>query len=312
MMLRPETDTIFADREREIPEQVASIRAGHWQSGVGRTLRGRTLGLYGYGRIAQAVATYAKAIGMNVQWWASDDGRARAQADGETVAPSRNAFFATSDIVSIHVRLKPTTRGIITADDLAAMTPRSLFVNTSRAGLVAPGALEAEVAHFAWQTFDAKVLDLLYGEYHFHDAHYVEADTLDALIPMLDGVDHAQAAQTLNAYNAAVDDGTPFDPTILDGKATQGLPLAKSNWAQRLEQGPFRAYPVTGGITFTYGGLKVDQTGAVLTGTNAPIPGLYACGELVGSVFFNGYPGGSGLTSGAVFGRCAGYGAASI
>ncbi len=131
---------------RQIPEQVASIRAGHWQAGVGRTLRGRTLGLYGYGRIAQAVAGYAKAIGMQVQWWASDDGRARAAAAGETVAPSRQAFFATSDIVSVHVRLKPETRGIITAQDLADMAPRSLFVNTSRSGLVAQGALEAEIA----------------------------------------------------------------------------------------------------------------------------------------------------------------------
>ena len=83
---------------------------------------------------------------MIVQWWSSVAGRARAQADGETVAPSRTDFFSTSDIVSVHVRLKPTTRGIITGDDLAAMAPRSLFVNTSRAGLVAQGALEAEVA----------------------------------------------------------------------------------------------------------------------------------------------------------------------
>ena len=131
---------------RQIPQQVASIRAGNWQAGVGRTLRGRTLGLYGYGRIAQAVAGYAKAIGMNVQWWSSEDGRARAAEDGESVAPSREAFFATSDIVSVHVRLKPTTQGIITAHDLATMAPRSLFVNTSRAGLVAPGALEDEIA----------------------------------------------------------------------------------------------------------------------------------------------------------------------
>ena len=131
---------------RQIPDQVASIRAGHWQSGVGRTLRGRTLGLYGYGRIARAVAEFAKAIGMTVQWWSSDDGRARAAADGETVAASRAAFFATSDIVSVHVRLKPATRGIVTAQDLAAMGPRSLFVNTSRSGLVVPGALEDEIA----------------------------------------------------------------------------------------------------------------------------------------------------------------------
>ncbi|WP_299049111.1 D-2-hydroxyacid dehydrogenase family protein [uncultured Tateyamaria sp.] len=131
---------------RQIPDQVASIRAGQWQSGVGRTLRGRTLGLYGYGRIAQAVAGYARALGMTVQWWASDDGRARAAANGEQVAASRHSFFATSDIVSVHVRLKPATRGIITADDLAAMAPRSLFVNTSRSGLVETGALETEVA----------------------------------------------------------------------------------------------------------------------------------------------------------------------
>lgn len=131
---------------RQIPEQVASIRAGHWQAGVGRTLRGRTLGLYGYGRIGQAVASYAKAIGMKVQWWSSEDGRARASADGEIVASSRKAFFETSDIVSLHVRLKPATRGLITSADLAAMRPRCLFVNTSRSGLVVQGALEEEIA----------------------------------------------------------------------------------------------------------------------------------------------------------------------
>ncbi|WP_435259360.1 D-2-hydroxyacid dehydrogenase family protein [Thioclava sp. FR2] len=131
---------------RQIPEQVASIRGGEWQMGVGRTLRGRTLGLYGYGRIAQAVETYALALGMRVQWWASDAGRARARADGKTVADSREAFFATSDIVSLHVRLKPETKGILTAADLAAMRPRSLLVNTSRSGLIESGALEAEIA----------------------------------------------------------------------------------------------------------------------------------------------------------------------
>lgn len=114
--------------------------------GVGRTLRGRTLGLYGYGRIAGAVAQYAKAMGVHVQWWGSEAGRARAAADGGTVAPSREAFFASSDVVSVHVRLKPETKGLITADDLAAMQARSLFVNTSRSGLVAQGALEAEIA----------------------------------------------------------------------------------------------------------------------------------------------------------------------
>lgn len=147
---------------RQIPQQTTSIKAGQWQSGVGRTLRGRTLGLYGYGRIAGAVATYAKAMGIKVQWWGSKAGRARALAAGETVATSREAFFATSDIVSVHVRLKPETRGLITAADLSQMQPRALFVNTSRSGLVETGALETEVAkgtlHTAVDVFDHEPL----------------------------------------------------------------------------------------------------------------------------------------------------------
>ena len=147
---------------RQIPQQVVSTRAGQWQMGVGRTLRGRTLGLYGYGRIAGAVAGYAKAIGMNVQWWGSKDGRARAAAHGETVALDRESFFATSDIISLHVRLKPETRGLITAADLAVMAPRSLLVNTSRSGLIETGALEAEIArgriYAAVDVFEAEPL----------------------------------------------------------------------------------------------------------------------------------------------------------
>ncbi|CAN0606671.1 unnamed protein product, partial [Ectocarpus sp. 12 AP-2014] len=128
--------------------------------GVGRTMRGRTLGLYGYGRIAGAVAQYAQAMGMHVQWWGSDAGRAKALAAGEHVPDSRRAFFETSDIVSLHVRLKPETRGIITADDLAQMQPRALLVNTSRSGLIALGVLEAEIAggriHAAVDVFDTE------------------------------------------------------------------------------------------------------------------------------------------------------------
>ncbi|MEM9146928.1 MAG: FAD-dependent tricarballylate dehydrogenase TcuA [Pseudomonadota bacterium] len=177
------------------------------------------------------------------------------------------------------------------------------YAQFGRAVLEQPG-------HFAWQIFDAKVMDLLYGEYHFADAHYVEADSLEALVAKLEGVDAGAARETLNAFNSAVDPQVAFDPTVLDGKGTRGLALAKSNWAQTIDTPPFRAYPVTGGITFTYGGLKIDGAGAVLTKEGTPIPGLHACGELVGGVFFGGYPGGSGLTSGAVFGRRAGYGAA--
>ncbi|WP_375279762.1 FAD-dependent tricarballylate dehydrogenase TcuA [Pseudooctadecabacter sp.] len=171
-------------------------------------------------------------------------------------------------------------------------------------------AVLEQPGHFAWQIFDAKVDDLLYAEYSFHDAHFVEAETLDALCEKLEGVDKAAAGATLAAYNAAVNDDVAFDPTSLDGKNTPGLDLPKSNWAQRLDTPPFKAYPVTGGITFTYGGLKVSDTGAVLAQDDTPIAGLYAAGEMVGGVFFEGYPGGSGLTSGAVFGRLAGQGAA--
>lgn len=126
---------------RDIPKQMESLHRGGWQVGVGKTLRGRTLGLYGYGRIAKQVADYADAFGMDVLWWGSDDGRARAAADGRRVADSREAFFSSCDVVSVHVRLKPETRGIITRADLAAMQPESVFVNTSRAGLIESGAL---------------------------------------------------------------------------------------------------------------------------------------------------------------------------
>lgn len=164
--------------------------------------------------------------------------------------------------------------------------------------------------HFAWQVFDDKVTDLLYAEYSFHDAHFVEADTLEELCQKLDGIDPNDALATLTAFNEAVNHDVDFDPTTLDGKNTIGLPLPKSNWAQKFDTPPFRAYPVTGGITFTYGGLKVSESCEVLDNKGNPIPGLFAAGEIVGGVFFEGYPGGSGLTSGAAFGRNAGRSAA--
>ena len=126
---------------RQLPQQMASVKAGNWQMGVGRSLRGRRLGLYGYGRIGRVVADYARAFGMEVVWWSSEAGRARAEADGETVAESRAAFFGSCDVVSLHLRLTSETRGSVTADDLGAMPPRSVLVNTSRAGLIAEGAL---------------------------------------------------------------------------------------------------------------------------------------------------------------------------
>jgi D-3-phosphoglycerate dehydrogenase / 2-oxoglutarate reductase len=128
---------------RDLPGQMASAKAGRWQSGVGRTLRGKTIGIYGHGRIGRLVAGYAGAFGAHVIWWGSDAGRTRAAADGGIVPSSRAEFFAQSDIVTLHLRLTAATAGIVTAADLAAMKPRAVLVNTSRAGLIAPGALLA-------------------------------------------------------------------------------------------------------------------------------------------------------------------------
>lgn len=164
---------------------------------------------------------------------------------------------------------------------------------------------------FAWQIFDSKVDDLLYGEYSFWDASFKEANSLPELISQLEGVDQEATLQTLEAYNDSVDKDAQFDPTILDGKRTKGLQIDKTNWANTLDTPPFKAFPVTCGITFTYGGLKVNDKAQVIHKNESPINGLFACGELVGGVFYNGYPGGSGLTSGAVFGRQAGYSAAA-
>ena len=148
---------------RQIPQQMAALKSGEWQLAPGQTLAGRTLGLYGYGRIAKQVATYAKAFGMKVVWWSSPEGRDRATSDGETVAQTREAFFSDSDFVSVHVRLKPTTHGIITAADLALMKPTASFVNTSRSGLVEPGALEQSLTlgrpgRLALDVFDVEPL----------------------------------------------------------------------------------------------------------------------------------------------------------
>ena len=129
--------------ERAIPQQMASLKAGRWQRGVGNSLRGRTLGIYGYGRIGSAVAGYGKAFGMQVLVWARPETLVKAAADGHAVAASKEAFFEASDVLTLHMRLIEATRGIVAAADLARMKRDSLIVNTSRAGLIAPGALVA-------------------------------------------------------------------------------------------------------------------------------------------------------------------------
>jgi D-3-phosphoglycerate dehydrogenase len=131
---------------RRLPQQMAALRAGRWQTGVGETVRGKTLGIYGYGRIGRVVAGYGKAFGMEVRVWSREASLERARADGHVAAPGKEAFFAESDVISLHMRLVDATRGIVTAGDLARMKPSALLVNTSRAGLVERGALEAALA----------------------------------------------------------------------------------------------------------------------------------------------------------------------
>jgi D-3-phosphoglycerate dehydrogenase len=126
---------------RQIPQQMAALKTGTWQIGLGGTIRGKTLGVYGYGRIGSVVAGYGKAFGMDVSVWAREASLARARADGYTVARSKETFFEECDVISLHMRLVDATRGIVTAADLARMKPTALLVNTSRAPLIEPGAL---------------------------------------------------------------------------------------------------------------------------------------------------------------------------
>jgi len=126
---------------RQIPQQMASLKSGNWQMGVGSTLAGRTLGVFGYGRIGRTVANYGRAFGMKILIWASEASRSQAEVDGFDVAKDKAAFFEECDILSLHLRLYDTTRGIVTAEDLARMKPKALLVNTSRAGLIEPKAL---------------------------------------------------------------------------------------------------------------------------------------------------------------------------
>ncbi len=128
---------------RDIPQNVAGLKAGRWQSAIGNTLRGKTLGIYGYGRIAREVAKVGDAMGLRILVWAREASRDKARADGYAVAPSKDAFFAESDVITLHMRLVDATRGIVTRADLARMKPSAILVNTSRAGLVEEGALVA-------------------------------------------------------------------------------------------------------------------------------------------------------------------------
>ena len=165
---------------------------------------------------------------------------------------------------------------------------------------------------FAWQIFDQQVKHLMRDEYKLRGATKVQADTLEQLVEKMQDVHPQNFLDTMREYNAAVKTDVAFDPNIRDGRGTVGLAVNKTNWANTLEKPPFEAYSVGCGITFTFGGLKINPTSHVLDTEDAPIPGLYAAGELVGGLYYFNYPGSTGLMAGAVFGRIAGREAAAF
>jgi tricarballylate dehydrogenase len=159
---------------------------------------------------------------------------------------------------------------------------------------------------FAWQIFDQKVKHLQRDEYRIRQITKVTANTIEELAGKLEGVNAGEFVKTIAEWNKAVKQDIPFDPNVKDGRRTEGLAINKSNWANTVDQPPYEGYAVTCGITFTFGGLRVNTDCEVLNTDYQPIRGLYAAGELVGGIFYFNYPGGSGLCSGAVFGKIAG------
>ncbi len=164
---------------------------------------------------------------------------------------------------------------------------------------------------FAWQIFDSKVAHLLRDEYRIKQVTKVKAGSLEELASMLEVVNADAFVKNVQAYNKAVTTDITFNPNVKDGRKTVGLDVPKSNWANLIDEAPYEAYAVTCGVTFTYGGLRINKNAAVQNTDMVDIPGLFAAGEVVGGIFYHNYPGGTGLMNGAVFGKIAGASAAS-
>lgn len=199
---------------------------------------------------------------------------------------------------------------VVNADGQRFVDEGSDFRNYTYSGMGArvlgqPGAV-------AWQLFDSKTVALLPDEYRVKHATRLTADTLEHLAEQMEGINKKSFLETITEFNASVDLNVPFNPAVKDGRATRGLSIPKSNWAQPIDTGPFVAYAVTCGITCTYGGVKVNPTGQVLDQNDQPLEGLYAAGEMVGGLYYIKYAGGIGLTAGSVLGRLSGQHAAQL
>ena len=174
------------------------------------------------------------------------------------------------------------------------------------------GAIILRQPHqFAWQIFDKKVTPLLRNEYRIRRVTKVQSDTIEGLAEQLYGVDAKRFLRTVREFNAAVRTDVPFNANVKDGRDAPGLAVPKSNWANTIDTPPFEAYAVTCGVTFTFGGLRISPEAQVIANDGKPIAGLFACGSLVGGLFYFNYPGGAGLMAGAVFGKIAGKSAAA-
>lgn len=304
---------------------------GHGVTGV-RVKQGGTI----HDVRAKAVVLACGGFESNAEW------RARYLGPGWELAKIRGTRFNTGDGIRMALEIGASSYGHwsgchavgwdINAPEFPSAGdgfqkhsfPWSIMINARGKRFVDEGAdyriyryatigkeILEQPGQFAWQIFDKKVAHLLRDEYRFRKVTKVSADSLEDLVDRLDGVDRGAALEEIRRYNASVRTDVTFDPNARDGRCTVGLAIPKSNWANTIEARPFEAYQVGCAITYTYGGLRVaPETAQVLDTGLDPIPGLYAAGELVGGLFYFNYPGGSGLTSGAVFGRAAGTAAA--
>jgi tricarballylate dehydrogenase len=282
---------------------------------------------------AKAVVLAAGGFQANTEW------RTRYLGPGWELAKVRGTRFNTGDAIEMALDIGAAASGnwsgchAVAWDrnapefgDLAVgdqfqkhSYPWGIYINAEGRRFVDEGAdfrnytyakygrvILAQPAQFAWQIFDAKMKQQLRDEYRIKQVTKHVASTLEDLVKQLEDTNAENALKEIKAYNAAVRTDIPFNPNVKDGRRTEGLAVPKSNWANTIDTPPFEAYAVTCGITFSFGGLKINPQAQVMNTDGEPIKGLYAAGELVGGIFWFNYPGGSGLTNGAVFGRIAG------
>jgi tricarballylate dehydrogenase len=280
-----------------------------------------------------AVVLAAGGFQANAEW------RARYLGPGWDLAKVRGTKFNTGDALEMALKVGASAAGNWTGCHAVAWDrnapefgdlrvgdgfqkhsyPVGIMVNTHGFRFVDEGAdfrnytyakygreILSQPEQCAWQIFDRQTAHLLRDEYRIREVTKVSAQTIEELASKMEGMHAGQLIDTIRSFNASVMRDVPFNPTVLDGRGTRGTSPRKSNWALALEEPPFEAYQVTCGITFTFGGLRADPDARVIDSDDRRTANMFVCGEMLGGVFYMNYPGGSGLTAGAVFGRIAG------